>query len=140
MSIAFTEILRQLFASIYIRYSLPPTRYRQVDDHLSRFLFSTVMLKTTRNTTGVNVRTRAPATSLVRIRDPSRLLCRSTYSFTKFRASMKPSMTVRMKMSVDKAQKASVCSGLEGPKSPKWNDVCHTSSATIMASSTVPEM
>ena len=67
-------------------------------------MFSTPMLKKTKNTTGVIVKASAPRTSLVRMRDPSRLRRRSMYSLTKFRTSMKPSVTVRIKMSVETAQ------------------------------------
>ena len=67
-------------------------------------MFRTPMLKNTRKTTGVIVSASAPSTSFVRIREPSRLRRWSTYSLTKFRTSMKPSVTVRIKMRVETAQ------------------------------------
>src|SRR6476659_2856482 len=103
-------------------------------------MFNTPMLKKTRKTTGVNVKASAPNTSLVLIREPSRLRRWSTYSLTKFLTSMKPSVTVKIKMSVETAQTVYVCSGLDGPNSPKLNELCHTTSATNTASSRVALM
>ena len=48
------------------------------------------------------------------IREPSRLRRWSIHSLTKFRTSMKPSVTVRIKISVETAQTVYVCSGLDG--------------------------
>lgn len=63
----------------------------------------------------MKLRASAPNTSLVLMRDPSRLLCRSTYSLTPVRTRMKPSVTMRMKMRVETAQNRKVCCGSAGP-------------------------
>ena len=73
-------------------------------NHLSRLRFSTEMLHNTRKNTGMKLNASAATTSLVRMREPSRLLRRSTYSFTAVRNSMKPSVTVNRKTSVETAQ------------------------------------
>ena len=61
------------------------------------------------------------------------------YSFTPVRNSMKPSVTVSRKISVETAQKTNVCAVLAGPYSPKLNDTCHTTSVSRIASRTRPE-
>lgn len=89
----------------------------------------------TEKNTGTELNASAPKTSLVRMRDPSRFDCRSTYSFTEFRTSMKPSVTVIKKMSVEIAQTTYVWPGLDGAYSPKLNEPCHTTSVNRMTSS-----
>ncbi len=81
----------------------------------------------------------APATSLYLMWVPGRLLWRSMYSLTKVRNRMKPSVMVRMKMSVDSAQNRKVCWRPEGAKGPSVKEPCHTTSVTRMASNTKPE-
>src|SRR6202521_1362068 len=64
------------------------------------------------------------------MRDPSRLACRSMYSFTPVRNSMNPSVTVSRKIRVEIAHSTKVCSAVAGPYSPKLKETCHTTSVT----------
>src|SRR5579862_7322826 len=73
------------------------------------------------------------------MREPSRLLCRSMYSFTPVRNSMKLRVTVSRKMRVETAQNTKVCAAVSGPYSPKLNETCQTTSVTRIASSARPE-
>ena len=73
-------------------------------NHLSRFRFNTETLHSTRKKTGSTLSAMAPPISLDLMCEPGRLLWRSMYSFTPVRNSMKPSPTVRMKISVETAQ------------------------------------
>ncbi len=73
-------------------------------NHLSRFRFSTETLHSTRKKIGNTLSASAPPISLDLMCEPGRLVCRSMYSFTTVRNSMKPSVTVRMKISVETAQ------------------------------------
>ena len=73
---------------------------------------------------------RAPRTSLVWMREPSRPLRRSMYSFTMVRTSMKPSVTISTKIRLEMAQKMKVCCGSAGPYLPKLKEPCQTTSAT----------
>ena len=73
------------------------------------------------------------------MREPSRWLWRSMYSFTPVRNSMKPRVTVRRKISVETAQKTNVCEVFAGPYSPKLKETCHTTSVNRMASKTSPD-
>src|SRR5712664_127966 len=86
-----------------------------------------------RNTTGSRLRASAPATSLVLMREPSRLARRSRYNLTNVRNNMKPSVTVSRKISVETAQKTKVCSTLAGPYSPKVKETCQTTSVSRIA-------
>src|SRR5579884_4093493 len=96
------------------------------------------MLKSTRNSTGNMLSASAPSTSLERICDPRRLPRRSMYSFTPVRNSMKPSITVSRKTSVDRPQKTKVCSRLAGSMVLKENDPCHTTTVSNSRNTTSP--
>ena len=72
------------------------------------------------------------------MREPSRLRCRSRYSFTVSRNSMKPSVTVSRKISVETAQNRNVSAALVGPYSPKVKETCHTTSVSRIARTTSP--
>src|SRR5690349_13923406 len=86
--------------------------------------------------TGIRLRARAPITSLVLMREPSRLLRRSMYSLTPRRTSMKPRVTVNRKIRVETAQKMKVCWGSFGRKSPKSNEPCQTTNVAEIISTT----
>ena len=83
-------------------------------NHLSRLRFRITHPNRNRNTTGNRLRASAPNTSLDLMREPSRPLCRSRYSFTAVRTSRTSSVTVRMKMSVETAQNTNVWVGVGG--------------------------
>ena len=74
------------------------------------------------------------------MREPSRPLRRSIYNFTTVRTSMKPSVTMSTKIRLEMAQKMKVCWGSAGPYLPKLKEPCQTTSATDIASRTMPQM
>src|SRR5208283_4058511 len=95
----------------------------------SRLRFSAYTLKKTENSTGVSVKASEPTRSLERIREPSLFPWRSMYSFTKARTSMKPSVTVRIKIKVETPQMTTVSRKSVGPYVPKSKDPCQMTSA-----------
>ena len=55
------------------------------------------------------------------------------------RARIHPTVTINMKISVEIAQKMKVCPALEGPKFDRRKEPCHTTSTTLMTSSTLAD-
>ena len=86
--------------------------------------------------TGMKLNASAPITSLVLMREPSRLLRRSMYNLTPSRTSMKPSVTISRKIRVETAQKMNVCFGSMGPRLPKLKDPCQITSVAEITSAT----
>ena len=53
------------------------------------------------------------------------------------RARIQPTVTINMKISVETAQKMKVCPAFEGPNFHRRKEPCHTTSTTLMTSSTL---